>query len=157
MPETINEVQIVDLNRSELDEEKSDIDKNKYVFKKKVYVKRPDDYLKKETRHPYFFHWGRQTDSGREVDNWKIKWGYDFVTKEDKYWPEGVPRNTEGHYQWGDAVLMKIPIRNFLKKREKETKKANKAPAQLMQKFKTSLPKEAQDDKLLEDINQFIV
>lgn len=156
MPETLKDVHIVDLNRSELDKRHSDIDKNKYVFKKKVYVKHPEDYFKKETRHPYFFHWGRATADGRAIQSWIIKWNYSFLTKEDNYWPEGVPRNAEGHYQYGDAVLMKIPIRDFLKKREKELKKANEAPVARMRQFKKSLPREAQQDELLEDINKFI-
>lgn len=156
MPETLQDVKIVDLNRSELDKEKSDINKNKYVFKKKVYVKHPDDYLKAETRHPYFFHWGRQTADGREIESWRIKWNYDFLTKEDPYWPEGVPRNAEEHYQWGDAVLMKIPIRDFIAKRKREMKKANIAPVAKMREFKDSLPKEARDDSLLDDIDKFV-
>jgi len=133
-----------------------DIKNNRYKFKKKVYVKKPDDYLKAETMHPYFFHWGRHTADGREVQKWIIKWNYSFLTKEDEYWPEGVPRNEEGHYQWGDAVLMKISIQDFIAKRKKELKKANEAPTRRMRKFKDSLPKEAQDDKLLEDVEKFM-
>lgn len=156
MPETINEIKIVDLNRSELDKKNSDIDKNIYKFKKKVYVKHPEDYLKAETMHPYFFHWGRMTPDGRAIETWRNNWNYDFLTKEDSYWPEGVRRNEEGHYQWGDAVLMKIPIRDYIAKRKRELRKADQAPVVAMRKFKASLPKEAQDDELLKDISEFV-
>ena len=156
MPDTLNDVKIVDLRRSELDKRNSDIDKNIYKFKKKVYVQHPEDYLKTETRHPYFFHWGRMTADGRAIETWRNRWNYDFLTKEDSYWPEGVRRNEEGHYQWGDAVLMKIPIRDFIKKRKQELRKANQAPVVAMRKFKESLPKEARDDELLKDIHEFV-
>ena len=108
----LGNIPIIDLRKSVIDEKKSKPDQDEYVFKKKVtidprgIVRNPD----------YKIKWGSLIRDGQDLSQMRFAFGYDFVTPEDKIWPEGVKRNSDGHYQFGDAVLMKCPLRTYIEK-----------------------------------------
>lgn len=147
---------IVDLNRSEWDKAKSAPTKGNYEFTKKVYVEKAD-YLDAQVRPPYKFKWNRYEPrtNYKEVRDWQIKLGASFVTTKDPWWPEGVPPDSEKKYVFGDAVLMKIPLRQYLEEKERNRLRAERATASKMREFKDNLVrrtgKDAIDEKLIRE------
>ena len=108
----LGNIPIIDLRKSVIDEKKSKPDQDEYVFKKKVVID-PRGIV----RNPdYKIKWGSLIRGGQDLSQMRFAFGYDFVTPEDKIWPEGVKRNSDGHYQFGDAVLMKCPLRTYIEK-----------------------------------------
>jgi hypothetical protein len=116
----LGEIRIVDLTRTPWDREKSDPEKGEYVFTgDKVYVDGAA-YRTKANRPAWYFCWIRYDprDGLKDVRDHQIKWKYSYVTKDDSYWPEGLPLDVNGHYAYGDVVLMKCPLIEELRKRE---------------------------------------
>lgn len=114
----LQETKIIDLRTSKMDAGKSDRAKGDYTFTDKRYLNYRGD---RAAIPPFKFLWNRYNPKSnfREIEDWKIKYKASFVTPEDPYWPEGVtPQN--GLYILGDAVLMKIPIIEYAKKRKAE-------------------------------------
>ncbi len=148
----LSDIKIVDLNRSEL-KRSSDPDKGNYEFKRKVYVERAD-YLNAQVRPPYVFQWNRYEPrtNYKEVRDWQIKLGASFVTTKDSYWPEGVPPDGEDKYVFGDAVLMKIPLRAYLDEKERSRLRAEHATAAKMREFKSNLERRTGKDAIDEDL-----
>jgi len=111
----LSEIKIVDLEHSDWDKEKSNREKGEYVFRQKEYI----DYSTRTRRPPWFFTWVLNTphDNYKDVRDHKIKWGFTYVTTDDPYWPEGL-EPVNGHYEYGDVVLMKCPLINELRRRE---------------------------------------
>ena len=119
----LREVKLVDLRRSKV-KKGSDPKKGLYKFEPggKVYVSWKDPSI----RPPHYVKWNRNTPF--DVESWKIKWNYSYVTIEDPYWPEGIKPNEEGHYVYQtDMVLMKCPLEDYVKKRTKEIEKSELA------------------------------
>ena len=111
----LQEIQVVDLNNSIWDKKKSDPSKGEYEFTQKEYV----DYLTKGRRPAWYFCWVRNNpmDGYKDVRDYQVKWKFSYVTVDDPYWPEGLaPHN--GHYEYGDVVLMKCPLVEELKRRK---------------------------------------
>lgn len=112
------EIKIVDIKKSTIDKEKSVPDRDEYVFTEKVYTSHPmrDD--------KWQFKWGRDAlpGMGSRMENtpqlWKADFGATYVVPSDGYWPEGIPRNSQGHYLYpnGDSVLVKIPLERYADK-----------------------------------------
>jgi hypothetical protein len=114
----LQETKLIDLRTSKVDEKRTDRSKADYYFTDKRYINYRGD---RAAIPPYKFQWNRYNPKSnfREIEDWKIKYKASFVTPEDPYWPEGVvPQN--GMYILGDAVLMKIPIIEYAKKRKAE-------------------------------------
>ena len=112
------EIKIVDMKKSEIDKKLSNPDKDQYVFIKKVYT----THAMRD--NVWQFKWGRDAlpGMGSRMENtpqlWKADFGATYVVQEDGYWPEGIPRNSQGHYLYpnGDAVLVKIPFERYVEK-----------------------------------------
>ncbi len=77
-----------------------------------------------------------------------------MVAGQDKVWPEGVTPNGSGHYQFGDAILMKCRIEDYVAKRMREIKKAERARKNEEQKFNASLRKIGKQVKGKVDIDE---
>lgn len=136
----LSDVKIIDLKASTIDKEKSDPKKGKYVFKKKVYLSYKEDAPRPERE--WWFSWNRHTPEGGEIRDWQIKWGFEFVTTNDSYWPEGVPPNAEGHYIFSkDAVLMRCPLINWVKKMKRDQDKADRALTAKQKEFDDEMAK----------------
>jgi len=131
----LSDIKVVDMNESIVDKEKSDPDNGFYEFDKKVYVK---DLLHSGQIPDYHFSWCRyDADTKyRDVREWQVKFKFSFVKyPEDPYWPEGVPPNGEGVYEFGDVVLMKCALRDFLIKRAEEIEQSESAAKAKLAKF----------------------
>lgn len=117
----LGEIKIVDLTRTPWDREKSDPSRGEYVFltDEKAYVDGAA-YHTKATRPPWFFRWIRYEprDNYKDVRDYQVKWQYSYVTPDDPYWPEGLSPDSQGHYVYGDVVLMKCPLVVELRRRE---------------------------------------
>jgi hypothetical protein len=86
-----------------------------YRFKKKSYV----NYRDAGRRPPWKFMWCWYSD----VDNYGMyrDWQVDFgstavVFGKDRYVPQGVPVNGEGHYVYKDVILMKEDLQKYLRR-----------------------------------------
>jgi len=133
----LSEIKLVDMRHSVIDKDKSTPEKGLYAFKKKVYV----DYKTKAQRPPYFFTWVRYNprDDFKDVRDYQVKWGYEYVTKDDPYWPEGLGPDAEGHYRYGDVVLMRCPLINELRKREQEIAISQRASVSKQKGFEAQM------------------
>jgi len=124
----LQDIKLVDLKASKWDKAKSEPKKGTYVFSDKKYVdsKHPDASMRPQWK----FLWNRYSpvDNYRDVRDWEIKWGFSFLTTDDPYWPEGVPPDAEGKYVFGDLVMMKCPILNWIRKRKREIEASERAP-----------------------------
>lgn len=122
----LQEIKIVDLRTSKWDKAKSDPAKGEFQFTDKRYINYRGD---RAAAPPWKFSWNRYNarDNYRDVRDWQTKYKASFVTPEDGYWPEGViPQN--GIYVEGDAVLMKIPVMEYAKKRKAEIERSETRP-----------------------------
>lgn len=121
----LHEIKIIDLKHSKWDEEKSNPKKGKYAFIDKKYI----DYKDKGRRPPYFFTWCHYDERNNYLDlrSWKVKWGYEEVTSRDDYIPEGLGPNVEGHYVYGDLILVRRNLLDELLRLDNEQKMAKLA------------------------------
>ena len=141
MAEFLKDIHIVDLKRSVIDEGKSDRKKNRFFFKKRVYVA-DADYKDAQTRPAYKFEWAALDNMSRSdpaEDSAGVQtyfgMGYDFVTKDDPYYPEGAILDSEGHYVFKDAILMRCDFGAWLKRRARDIDRSNKAPKRTRDAF----------------------
>ena len=119
----LSDIKIIDVKRSTFDKEKSDPAKGKYVWVKKVFI----DYKSPETRPQFKFSWNRNHEWA--VADWQNKWpGCTFVEPHDNFVPAGLSPNADNHYIFKDAVLMKIPIMEYIEQRKKEIMESEKRP-----------------------------
>ncbi len=126
----LSDIKIVDLRFSKWDKEKSNPKDGKYDFDKKAYV---DMYGTKETRPPWFFTWCRYDPRNNymEFRDWKIS-GYSAVQfDEDKYWPEPLSPNENGHYVFGDVIAVKRPLIDELKYRIEKQRRSTSAKSKI--------------------------
>ncbi len=135
----LGQVGIIDLRNSVWDENKSNRKKGDYVITKKVYVR---DLYNTPMRPPWWFRWIRNepTNRFREVRDAKID-GYTFVTLDDPYWPEGVTPDEayEGHYTFGDVILMKRKLLDELRARIHTRKISDSQGMAKKQQFQESM------------------
>lgn len=133
---TLKDIKVVDMKKSVIDEQRSDVEKQKFTFKKKVYSKYPFASEK------YKFKWGRHTERGEAIEEWIYLFNASFVTAKDGFWPEPPAHlNSEGHFQFGDAVLMKIPIRDYIAKMKASMGKSSKKSQALKRQFQRDIGK----------------
>ena len=123
---------IIDLRYSKIDETKSDPKKGRF-FGQKVYYSTKG---KKLADCPWWFAFCHQDREGQEPNKWIVLMGYDFVEPGDKFIPDGVPLNAEGHYQVGDVVLMKQPMRLHLEQKLERYKMEENQAQAIKDKFK---------------------
>lgn len=107
---------IIDLKKSGVDKDKSDPANGDYVLKNKVYYRKSD-------RPNYILKWCTVKDPESKnpkmpmTSVWKYSFGFDFVKVSDfDYAVEGIVPNGDGYFQEGDAILMKIPVEQYVKK-----------------------------------------
>lgn len=133
----LSEIKIVDLKHSVVDKENSDPKKGIYAFKRKEYI----DYKTKARRPIWFFKWVRYNpnDGLKDVRDYQIKWKYSYVTPDDPFWPEGLSPDVEGHYRYGDVVLMKCPLIEHLRKRELEVDRSKAASMSMRKGFEAQM------------------
>lgn len=131
----LHEIRIIDLKRSKWDEKASKPERGQYTWTDKQYI----GYKDKGIRPDKYFTWVRYNpqDGLKDVRDYQIKWGYSFVEYPvDPYYPEGLSPDVEGHYRYGDVVLMKCNLMDELLKRQREQKMSRDASMSRFQSFK---------------------
>jgi len=111
-----------------------------YKFKKKVIV----DYFGERAPAPeHYLKWVRydQSNNYRESRDMAAAWNYSYVEPGiDPYWPEGVGP-TDGKYVYGDLVLMKVPLREYLVQRHEAIQRAKQGKANAVARFEAEVEK----------------
>jgi hypothetical protein len=132
MPD-LKSYKIISLEASDWDKEKSDPKKGSYIFNKKVFV---DKNLYKSAHRPkYKFGWNR--NHPYDIADWQNKWaGCSFATAKDGYVVDKLAPDAEGHYVYKDAVLMKIPVGEYVEKRREEIAISEKAPTAALRAYR---------------------
>lgn len=139
----LGNVKVVDLKNSVVDEKLSDAKNGNYVFKTKKYI----DYMGRADRPAWWFRWIRHEPSNglREEREAKIE-GYSYVQHGvDPYWPESIPPDADGHFVYGDVVLMKRPLVKELDARIENLRLSRGAAQAKINAFKTQLGAEHGD------------
>ena len=123
MPD-LKSYKIISVKASEWDKEKSKPSEGEYVFTKKVFV---EPSLYRTPHRPLFtFRWNRNHEYA--IADWQNKWpGCTFVTPKDGYIVDRLHPNGEGHYVYKDAVLMKIPVEEYVEQRRLEIMRSEMA------------------------------
>jgi hypothetical protein len=127
-------------------------EKSNIPYITKIYVT-GEDYRDPKTMPEYVFKWNRYEPrtNFREIRNWQIQFGAEFVSVDDDYVPEGIPADSEGHFPFDDAVLVKIPIDRYVKKRMKEIDISERAAGNLRKKHEETLARLAPDAVLSDE------
>ena len=147
MAEHIAEVIFIDMERSEIDEERSRPTKGIYFFKGEPELITNDSYKHADTCPDFVYKWGRHTEDGRSLNKWINQYGWDFVNHgEDKIYPQGAQLDADGHWQFGDGVLMKIPLEVYMKRKAREQKAIEDAQKAVRGQFRADVA--ASDPKL---------
>lgn len=136
----INEIlkRIIDVKKSVIDAEKSNPARGQFKFKKCVYYTTKGKHLRE---CPYYFAFCRMDKEGLEPSMWTYD-GWEFVTKDDDFIPDGVAPNAEGHYQVADVVLMRKPMGLWLKARLDRCKQEDQALKARDRQFREQAKKE---------------
>jgi len=135
LQERLKDFALIDKKKSEIDTKRSKPEKGLYFFKRDQKV-RYKILTGSNRLGPYWYHWIRN-DPNRINRVMLIK-GYDFVTPEDDVIPEGIHKNAEGHYQYGDLVLMKCSLTRYLQRKIVSRKRSDSQLKATLNKFKKS-------------------
>lgn len=128
----LQDIKFVDLRHSDWDKEKSKRETGEYIFDNKVYLK----YRKNPAFHLAWCRYNpHSTPPYADLWEWQVMWGYTPVTTMDDYWPEGIPPNADGKYVNGDLILVKTPMKNYLKKRADEMGASENASKAIINQF----------------------
>ena len=127
----LHEIKFVDLKHSKWDKQKSNPKKGKYVWIDKKYV----SYADKGTHPGYLFRWNR--NDPKDISDWEVKWRFSLVNVSEKLvYPEGGAQiDAEGHYTFGDCILMKITPEDYFAKRRPEIEQSERAASNLYKRF----------------------
>ena len=121
----LSDVKIIDLRRSKINKEKSDRKSGRIVFEPKGMVElTKNDYKNSKTRPQHVLSWNRSDPAA--VQEWEIKYGAEFVTPSDPYFPYGAGVELkDGKYYYREMVLVKIPLERHLERKREEMKRTN--------------------------------
>jgi len=151
MADTLKDIDIIDMERSVVDEERSEPENGLYFFKEKVSIT-DKSYKDAATCPPDVLKWGRMTEDGRQIRKWRLVFHYDFVVhKEDPYYPEGAELDGEGHWVFGDAILMKCPLDVHMQRKVKDLKTADDNLKAKGRQFRTAVAKDVKDAAMSEE------
>lgn len=151
MADTLRDIDIIDMERSVIDEERSEPENGLYFFKEKVVIS-DKSYRDAGTCPPDVLKWGTMTEDGRQIRKWRLTYHFDFVVhKEDPYYPEGAELDAEGHWIYGDAVLMKCPLELYMQRKQKDMKRAEDAKKAKGRQFRSAIAKDAKDAAMSEE------
>lgn len=143
---------IVDLNTSVIDKKLSKPELDQYEFDSKKYI----DYKGRAGRPDYWFQWIRHEPSNGFREEREARYNhYTYVVKGvDPYWPEPLVADAEGHYVYGDVVLMKRPLLVEVNERLKNAELSRGMAKAKVNAFKNALIGENADlsDKMIESI-----
>jgi hypothetical protein len=149
---TLKDFKIVDLKRSIWDKVKSDTSKGKYKFTKKVYLKNAD-YDDKAIRPRWVFIWNRweKANDYLEFKEWESYYDAEAVKAGDDFWPEPLTPKADGTYQFKDAILMKIPLMVWLKKKSEDSARYDQQRKAIQGEFDRLADSQGAKLEMLED------
>lgn len=151
MADTLKDVKIIDMERSVIDEERSEPENGLYFFKEKVEIT-DKSYKDASLCPPDVLKWGTMTPDGRQIRKWRLVFHYDFVVhKEDPYYAEGAELDSEGHWIFGDAILMKCPLDIHMQRKLGDMKKAEDNLKAKGRQFRTAVAKDVKDAAMSEE------
>jgi len=134
----LSEIKFVDLKRSKWDKQKSKPKKGEYVFTEKRYVNDERD----EGYPELLFRWNR--NDPKDIADWTYKWKFSLVHQnENLVWPEGLVPDAEGHFVYGDCILMKIRTEDYIAKRKPEIERSEYAAKRYQEKVKAMMVQDA--------------
>ena len=130
----LQDVKVIDKRFSEFDEDKSDPGKGRYKWTRKAYI----DPRFFDKNREWFFTWWKYDprDGFEQVEKARAGYGYEPVTVDEPFVPEGAVVTAENWWRFGDVVLMKCSLIEHLKRRERDmaiAKKAGKSGIKEMQ------------------------
>ena len=125
----------------------------RYKFKRKVYV----DYTGTRAPRPeHYLQWCRydERNNYREFRSWRAQWGHSEVKESDPYLPEGLEPDVSGNYIYGDCILTKVDLRQYLLRRYENIKRSERATKDKIDKFKHDVEAEGGDvpDSVINEI-----
>lgn len=113
----LSDIKFVDMRVSKWDKETAVPEEGKYDFDEKVYV----DYRSPEIPRPdIHLYWERYDPRNNYLELRDAKYrfgnsGYIPVEMEDPYWPEPLAPDVNGHYVFGDLILVKCKLVDYLR------------------------------------------
>jgi hypothetical protein len=113
---------------SELDKERSRPEEGIFVWKRKRVISYKDDMVRPE--HKLKFQPNKPYHLATLLSS-----GWDFVNLSDPYVPQGAILNAEKHWQFGDMVLMKCRLEDYLDYREDALQRSERAGKARKDKF----------------------
>ena len=129
----------IDRKTSKLDEKRSNPEKG-------IYICNAGDEVKYNLRDPktgkhsdWWFRWAE--NSPKRISILMSTKGYDFVHKTDDIVPLGMPTDAEGHYIFGDLVLMKRPLESYLMEQQARMNRGKGKPKAILDKFRSDSKK----------------
>jgi hypothetical protein len=143
----LGEVELIDLRKSTLDKEHSDTQNGVYRFKKEVIAERGI------TRNPNWKHkWGSKLPAKRFTQNWEAAYGAEKVGVNPYIFPKGAVLDENGHWVYGDAILMRIPLETYVDKIKRDKQLSEDEIASIGRKFQRGVGKEALSEEEVADI-----
>lgn len=124
----LSDIKFINLEASKWNKEKSKPRDGVYDFNEKVEV----DYrgTGKARESKWFFTWCRYDprNNYQELREWKIMFGSSGFTPvnvdTDHYWPEPLAPDESGNYVFGDLILVKCRLIDYLKDKLERKKRA---------------------------------
>ncbi len=124
---------IIEVKRSKYDEKKSDPANGKYSWIQKTYMDpRLFDYEKK-----WKFSWRRKKQESMDTD--RSIYGFEPVTVSDPYVPEGATLDANKHWTFGDLLLAKCDLGEFLVRHQESRRLSDTRAGSLQKGFKNEI------------------
>ena len=124
---------------------KNGIKEGRLRFTKKVYV----DYRGiKAPRPKHYLKWCRYDsfNNFREFRDWQAARNWSpVIAGRDPYWPDGLAPDNKGYYVFGDLILMKTNMKDYLLQRWEDIQRSQHAPADAIAKFKSDVERSGGD------------
>ena len=151
MPQLLGEVKIIDKRYSKWDEKKSDLKKGYYVWISKEFIDPRGFDKNKEWK---FTWWNYDPENNfKKLMSGRAKYGYEPVKATDAdnhFVPDGAVVSSEGYWVFSDVCLVKSPLIEHLKRRERDINLAKKGGKALLKGFSDEM--RAQGASLPDDI-----
>jgi len=142
----LSQIKFVDMRLSKWDKKTANPKEGKYDFEEKVYV----DYRgAKASRPDIHLYWERYDPRNNYLELREAKYrfgnsGYVPVEMDtDPYWPEPLAPDVNGHYVFGDLILVKCRLLDYLQdKKERKMIDAQQTGQKKLDKLQADMERE---------------
>lgn len=148
----VSEVKIIDKRYSQWDEKKSDPKKGKYAWIKKEYVKPHGKYDKNKEWKLWWAPYDVENNLKKFTAH-MARLQFEPVTLDDPFVPDGAILNADHYWVFGDLVLVKFKLLDYLLRRDKEIKLSKLGGASELKSFHEEMRREgaALPDAMIEE------